>query len=809
MAAKSKESVYITVTSEGVKEAAESMKAISGPLSDLSKNIASLLKSQTKFAKANAATKVDMSETNSLIKTASDNFTAFTQKTPALQGALSKVTGFLTGPAGLVAGFSAAGVAAYKLASDTSKAFEIQAKAERELVNNLANAGFDANIEKWREYTSQIQAATTVGDEAAMSIAAQAAQWATSEDAVKKATQAAIGWAAATGKDAKEATKTLGDAVTGNAEAIKKLGVYLTKDEQQRLESMKTKEKEAFILDKVNALYKDQAENLVNLPTGALQQISNLWGDVQEQVGEIAATPLTLIYQEVADLLKQGLDLFNAWVKENDVIKTVTSAIAAGFVAIKHTCLAVYNALKLVLGVNLKIRGIIIGFATDIFQYITKPITGVIDQITSIINKLPLVPQSIKDGLNSAKSAATGFLSSVTAGAKTLGETLEKDGNELIDSSLGYLGNITNEINKDVDRLSAKIEKISNTQQGRAPTSAPSGGGKRDYSKDKGSSSANVAKEAKAEAEIAIQTYQDYLNKRSAMMVSYETDLENYKKALAASGIESEKQQEEMLNSYKLQKQQELYNSLKQAGDSYRAQEQNAEIAAFSLVQDQKWQLEQDRLAKAEEAARLHREAELDFLNNSLSSSISTISSSMSDMFFQGVEGTLDMRQASYDMFKSLAKNIFSNSMAQIVQSMVGWATNAGQSASAIPVVGPVLGLAASTAILAMMGIMKAKAGKEAKIKYASGGYVSSGLVQGAYSSVDSVPALLQPGERVLSKAETKAYDNERFAPGNTVNVNVSIMGGFDKRTIQTEVREYLIPEIKRALGQGYNLNPA
>lgn len=242
------------------------------------------------------------------------------------------------------------------------------------------------------------------------------------------------------------------------------------------------------------------------------------------------------------------------------------------------------------------------------------------------------------------------------------------------------------------------------------------------------------------------------------------------------------------------------YQQKKQQMELEYAQSTNDQLAAMKL------QYLQEQAAKEQ----AFNQAQEEYWKSMKENSIQTIEQGLGDMFVNAIEGTGDMREAAYQMFRSLAKNIFTSSLSQVINNIIASATGAMSSQAAIPVIGPVLAAAASAAMLALLPVMKAKMSNDSgKIKYATGGYVSNGMVKGAFAG-DSVQALLQPGERVLSKAETKAYEEAKFNnPGNIVNINVSIMGGFDRRTIQTEVREYLIPEIKRAIGQGYNLNPA
>ena len=137
----------------------------------------------------------------------------------------------------------------------------------------------------------------------------------------------------------------------------------------------------------------------------------------------------------------------------------------------------------------------------------------------------------------------------------------------------------------------------------------------------------------------------------------------------------------------------------------------------------------------------------------------------------------------------------------------VSLAFDSADSVAKIPVIGAALATATLAGTLALgMGIAKRNIKDSPEIQYAKGGYVSAGMVRGAYSSGDSVSALLQPGERVLSKEETKRYDEKQNNNQNIV-VNVTINGLLNTPSqIDQTVRQSLIPAIRRAVQQGYAL---
>ena len=214
--------------------------------------------------------------------------------------------------------------------------------------------------------------------------------------------------------------------------------------------------------------------------------------------------------------------------------------------------------------------------------------------------------------------------------------------------------------------------------------------------------------------------------------------------------------------------------------------------------------MEADKLAIDEltEYQRRMMELNAEFISSMRSNIEGSLTDAVSNLFTTAIEGTDSWRDTLYGAFQSFAQNIFATSLNNIVKGVVEWAVNGGKAMAGIPVVGPVLAAATSAGILALMPLMKSRAGGKAQVSYANGGYISQGLVRGGIAGRDSVEAALMPGERVLSKTEAENYDKAQTKP--PINVVVNITGGFDRATIDAQTRQYLIPAIHRAVQAGY-----
>lgn len=239
--------------------------------------------------------------------------------------------------------------------------------------------------------------------------------------------------------------------------------------------------------------------------------------------------------------------------------------------------------------------------------------------------------------------------------------------------------------------------------------------------------------------------------------------------------------------------------------DQIKKQKDQENLIAFQQLQAELASAEQARL---EETRR--KQAELDKERNDyikmFTDNISgSLTSSITSFFDSALEGNADLRESSYEMLSSLSKNIFNMGIAKLISYAMDAMMGQYEANSKYGAAGVAIATVASGAIAAAMAGLKSKI-SPAKIQYQTGGYISNGMVRGAYSSGDSVEALLQPGERVLSKAETKAYD-EGFGKQIINNLTINVNGNFSTPAQITQtIRTIVIPELNKAIGQGYKV---
>lgn len=178
-----------------------------------------------------------------------------------------------------------AGVAAGLAVARGLKASIDAAKVQEDAVNSLnvalkVTGRFTQQASQdFQEYASSIQRATKFGDEAILQSAALIQQLGnTSQEDLKRATQATVDLASALRIDLNTAALLVGKAAAGEVGTFSRYGLTIQKGANNA-------ETFARALDAINKKFGGTAAQQVNTYSGATQQLSNAFGDVLEQIG--------------------------------------------------------------------------------------------------------------------------------------------------------------------------------------------------------------------------------------------------------------------------------------------------------------------------------------------------------------------------------------------------------------------------------------------------------------------------------------------------------------------------------------------
>jgi hypothetical protein len=159
----------------------------------------------------------------------------------------------------------------------------------------------DSASKDFQAFASSIQNVTKFGDEALLQNAALIQSLGQLEtEGLKKATQASADLAAAMGIDLQTAGQLMGKVAAGQVTALSRYGIALKKtgDKQADFENA---------LQKINEQFGGAAAAQVNTYSGAMQQLSNSWGDLLEELG-FFITKSPVLISAVKEL--------NKWVNE-------------------------------------------------------------------------------------------------------------------------------------------------------------------------------------------------------------------------------------------------------------------------------------------------------------------------------------------------------------------------------------------------------------------------------------------------------------------------------------------------------------
>ena len=217
--------------------------------------------------------------------------------------------------------FSVAKVLAFiaaiqKVSIECTKAYTTQFNAEQKLTTAMrANLNAtDDQITSVKKLASAQQELGIVGDEVQLAGIAQLSMYKMEISSIEKLVPAMNDLIVA--KDGLNASvgtatdmgKMFAETLNGQADSLKEVGIYFTDAEKQILQYGSEADKVNLIIQKVNKTVGNMNTNMANTPLGQVQQLKNLFGDIQEQIGQIASNLSATVVPVLSDIL--------SWVSE-------------------------------------------------------------------------------------------------------------------------------------------------------------------------------------------------------------------------------------------------------------------------------------------------------------------------------------------------------------------------------------------------------------------------------------------------------------------------------------------------------------
>lgn len=170
------------------------------------------------------------------------------------------------------------------------KAAERQEDATKRLNNALEMQGHftEETSKRYANFAKELQRSTRYGDEAIQELMQQLISVGNvAPDQMERATQAAIDFAAATGRDLKTAALTVGKAMTGFTGELSRYGIIID-------QNIPATEKARAALEAMERQFGGFAQRDVATFSGQVAQLSNKWSDLLEVLGKFITNSSTV-----------------------------------------------------------------------------------------------------------------------------------------------------------------------------------------------------------------------------------------------------------------------------------------------------------------------------------------------------------------------------------------------------------------------------------------------------------------------------------------------------------------------------------
>ena len=203
------------------------------------------------------------------------------------------------------------------LAKESVQLYGRQIQAENRLAAAIRTTGGEVAdlLPKYKDFASEIQNITTVGDEATLELIGLGKQMGVTEDRIEEATRGAIGLSKAFGIDAQTAMRGVALAFEGNFTQLSRYipALRTTNDEGEKLA----------ILQRAMANGFEVAKAETESGFGALLQYQNAVGDLKEELGRAIVEGAEPFIRVLTGFATRTLEAINKTREFRDVLKTL------------------------------------------------------------------------------------------------------------------------------------------------------------------------------------------------------------------------------------------------------------------------------------------------------------------------------------------------------------------------------------------------------------------------------------------------------------------------------------------------------
>lgn len=288
-----------------------------------------------------------------------------------------------------------------------------------------------------QEMASAFQKATTFGDELILEQQGILLSMGATRDNIQQVTQAALDLSAGLGVDLRSSTLLLGKALAGEFGSLSRYGIIIDKNASQS-------EKLALALDQINSKFGGQAAAQAATFGGRIQQLSNSFGDLLEQLGFVVNESELL--QDLLTFVRVKFDEWGQTLQQNkeQIIDLVENGIRWSLIAFEE----LVEAGKVMISIFEALWGGLKVFASGV-TFLLAPIGKLTDLLGWTTN-----------GMDKMFQASERLFSS---GAKN------------VTSSFDDISRVMNRTLPEFDRATDKIQNISRAATAAAPAIAQLG----------------------------------------------------------------------------------------------------------------------------------------------------------------------------------------------------------------------------------------------------------------------------------------------------------------------------------------------
>lgn len=205
---------------------------------------------------------------------------------------------------------------------DLVKAYREQEQADAKLTQAMKNRGIftAALLKDYKAFAAEMQRVTRFGDEAVQSVMTQLTAFGMQGDALKNLTRATLDFAEAQGMDVVSAGELFAKSIGSTLNALARYGVQI----QEGITD--PTERAIAITESISKLFGGQAAASANTMTGALDQLSNIIGDLKEDLG----AALMPMIRDLAKWLKDAIPPIQQFVQENQTLISILAGAGVG-----------------------------------------------------------------------------------------------------------------------------------------------------------------------------------------------------------------------------------------------------------------------------------------------------------------------------------------------------------------------------------------------------------------------------------------------------------------------------------------------